>query len=414
MQPTELSEITSVSADAVQQPLVVALSDVQLRAAQKRRLVSAAAVFAGCVLSYLMLGALHATTDGLPWYLASGVLAVFFAHAVARPRSPMYYFSKVKVGEPLSLAETGAIAYLSAAVLLYAWVLMHEMMPAPPEPKVVNVVDIEFTSGRDFSNMESPLPGTEEAEELHKRQSDQLTAQGSITANKIAAVARKTEESSVDPKPHNKPVVKEPPKQPEKKSAAPLQTPLVAPHSEHQLAPKREEIADTLFVKPMPQLAARVAPSAKSSSTGRPSQQPLLEEVQPPEMVEMMENDGNTDSTSVFQVGGSTEGGKGASNDLSAYIKDLHHRIKNAWSPPRGQSRKARLLFRIRKDGRLAFLKITQTSGDSGTDEAAIKAITSAVKGHQLPPGYTLGYLDVQYTFNYTADEIKELTVNPQ
>jgi outer membrane biosynthesis protein TonB len=407
--------IVQDNATVLSQPLVVALTDGEARAVQMRRAASAAGVFGACVMWFLTLGRLQATTEGLPWYITSGLIAVVCAHNVARPRPTQFNFrGRTSLREPLSLMETWSIAYLSAALLLYAWVLMHALMPSPPPPKVVHVVDIQLTSPSDFANRNSPMPGSEEQPELHKRQTDRTTSQGSLTANKIAAVARKSEQSSVEPLPEKIEVKKEqaPPKQEQKKSAAPPSPQIIAANAQHAFSPKLEREEKQLFVKPMPVVqASQPCAPAKPATSGKPSQQPLFEEVQPPEMVEMLENDGATDATTVFESGGSSEGGKGAKNDLSTYIKELHKRIKYAWSPPRGQTRRAKVLFRVKKDGHLAFLKLVTSSGDTDTDEAAIKAVTSAVKSQSLPHTYNLPYLDVQYTFNYTADEIKE--VNP-
>lgn len=381
---------------AVSQPFVIS-SRVQTRADRLRNLLSAAAILLACALWYLALGKLQATTEGLPWYVTCGFIAICTALHAARAKQE-YFLTSVSscARRPLTLLESWAGTALTAAALLYAWVLLHSFLPAPVPPKVVQVVDIQLTSVKDFANRESPMPGTEEQSEMHKRQADKVTTQGAMVANKIATIARKSEQPT---KPH--PTPQQPPVQPENKDAAPDSSMIftVRP-AQKPVAPKREEIADKLFVKPTPRFVA---------ATSKPASQPVLEEVQPPEMVEMIENDGASEANSVFQSGGSSEGGKGAANDLSTYIKELHRRIKGYWSPPRGQSRRARILFRVRKNGQLAFLKLVASSGDSETDEAAIKAIMGAVKGRQLPENYSLPFLDVQYTFNYTADEMKEV-----
>lgn len=123
----------------------------------------------------------------------------------------------------------------------------------------------------------------------------------------------------------------------------------------------------------------------------------------------MIENDGAANSADVFEAGGRTTGGTGAPSPLSDYIKALHKRIKSLWSPPRGQSHRAAILFRIKPNGKLAFVKMVESSNDPETDEAAVKAVVGSVTGHALPPSFDAPYLDVQYTFNYTADELHEI-----
>jgi len=394
--------------------IVLALTESEVRRAQLRRSLSALAVFAGCIFWFLTLAILHATTEGLPWYVTSASISIVCALVVAQPRASRFYFRKDKALEPLSLMETWAIAYLGAAVALYAWVFLHSLMPPSKEPKLVQFVDIQLVSPTDFRDQKSPLPGSQEQDQLRKRQSDRITAQGALLAKQVAAVSRKRDQSKVEASANEKPVPQDvQPKPAQKTSSAPALTPLVSPSAERPLAPKQEKVSDRLFVKPMPRLVpVQSGTPTKSPLGGSPVQQPLFEEVQPPEMVEMIENDGAIEAAASFQSGGSSAGGKGAANALAVYIKELHRRIKQGWAPPRGQSRQAGILFRIKKDGRLSFLKLTTTSGDSDTDEAAIKAVMSAVKTHALPPGYTLPYLDVQYTFNYTADEIKEVNGN--
>lgn len=365
----ELSKAESAANEQVQ--IVVALSEAEITNARRRSGLSACAVFGACILWFLMLGKLQAATDGIPWYITSATIAVVFALVVTKRRVEQFRVRQLG-REPLSLFETWAIAYLAAAVLLYAWVLLHAMLPEPTERKPVQIVDIELVSPQDFADRESPLPGTEEQPELRKRQSDSITSQGTFAPQKVL------------------------PKRVPKAIPTP-QTPML------KVVPtKSSEVTDEtptkmLFVKPI-QLPAAV------------KEQPLFEEITPPEMVEMIENEGTTNATTVFQAGGKSVGGKGAANDLSAYIKELHRRIKSAWSPPRGQSRRAEILFRIKKDGRLAFIKVRATSGDPETDEAAMRAVTAAVRLDALPASSQLPYLDVQYSFNYIADEIKEMT----
>lgn len=357
--------------------IVVAVAPADLRRLQIRRAASAVAVLVGCALWYLTFARLHVAVEAMPWYLTCAFIAILCGLAVVR-QSGAQRWVLARVGfawrEPLSLLETWALTYCATAVLLYAWVLVHSLMPSQEAPRVVHVVDIQLEDGKDFADRKSPMPGTEEQAEMHKRRSDLHTVQGSFAKSKPASLARV-----------EKPILQQREK--------PVQQ-VVAPPP-----------------KPMPSAIPAPVPVAKASPVPpKPTKQFIMEEVQPPEMVEMIENDGVSDAARVFESGGSSIGGRGAANELSDYIKALHKRIKANWSPPRGQTREARILFRLRKDGRLAFLRVTSSSGDPETDEAAMKAVSAAAKtGKELPDDYAMPYLDVQYTFKYTADELKEV-----
>lgn len=137
---------------------------------------------------------------------------------------------------------------------------------------------------------------------------------------------------------------------------------------------------------------------------------PYISEVEPPELVELIENDGDKDAMHIFQPGGQSSGGKGAENDLSQYLKTLHKLIKSSWSPPQGTSRQTEVLFRLKRDGRLASIKITKSSQDQIIDESAIRAVVAAARNLKpLPKEYAAAYLDIAYTFRYNVNELKEL-----
>ena len=146
-----------------------------------------------------------------------------------------------------------------------------------------------------------------------------------------------------------------------------------------------------------------------SPSSAR-SDQPFLTEVRPLEMVELIENDGDSDGVNVFQRGGKSSGGKGAENDLSLYLKNLHKKIKSNWSPPRGFTRKVELIFRLKRDGHVAEIRVLKSSGEQSADKAAIKAIVLATKKPEtLPSDFPSNFLDVLYTFKYNVDELNEV-----
>lgn len=346
--------------------------------AERRRIASAAAALGASVLWYLMLERLHVAAEAMPWYVTSAAIAVACACVAMQGRGSGGQLVLVLRGgasaarRPLSLLETWAATYFLCALALYLWVVAHGAVAKIVPPRMVQVVDIQLESAKDFANRESPMPGTEEQPQMHQRKSDDRTVQGDFAKVKTASRA-KVDVTPVKVQPT--PVV--------------VRQPLVTP------------------VRPIPSPPVVPLPTAPKKMQKQPF---VMEEIQPPEMVEMIENDGEADAPVVFQSGGSSAGGKGAANELSTYIKELHKRIKAAWAPPRGQTRAARILFRIKRDGGLAFERVQQSSGDAETDEAALRAVTLAVKKLKaLPDDYALPFLDVEYTFKYTADELKEV-----
>jgi TonB family protein len=383
---------------------------------RSRALLAVASVLTGCGLWYSVFGKLGVSVEALPWYFTVATIGIVCGvsanRAMIERHAADFFQQRFKLREPLSLLETWAIAYLAAAAALYLWAIWQSYLPPSRLQHAVQFVEIRLVSDRDSTDRDSPLPATQEQALLHKRESDNRTQQGAMTAKNVRQIAQSGETVK-----HH-----EPGKDRERTAASKAveerakQTPSahvpVPTMPVSQPSPHVDQVAwghNMVLVKPassaMPSLAAtqRVASGRKSN------QQPLIEEVQPPELVEMVENDGQRENPNLFMSGGNSSGGMGAANDLTVYLKELHKRIKSLWTPPRGQSHTAAVLFRVRKDGRLAFIRLIRSSGSSETDDAAVKAIVGAIKGLQLPKTTELPYLDVQYTFNYTADELKEV-----
>lgn len=133
----------------------------------------------------------------------------------------------------------------------------------------------------------------------------------------------------------------------------------------------------------------------------------FMEEVPPAQLVEVRETDNSTPAT-FRSAANSTEAADNASL-LAEYLRELHRIIKAAWSPPRDTTRSTEILFRIKRSGELALVKVLRSSGDTDSDESAINAVTTAAPFKPLPAGYSLAGLDVDYTFNFTADRLTEV-----
>jgi colicin import membrane protein len=138
--------------------------------------------------------------------------------------------------------------------------------------------------------------------------------------------------------------------------------------------------------------------------------QPIeIEEVHPPQLMEVTDTDGET-GAELWQAGGRSSGGKGAPSLLNSYLKEIHKKLKRAWMPPGDRSSRAQILFRIRRDGSVAFLRLVKSSGDSEVDQSAIQAIRAAQPFGVLPKDYLPEALDVSYSFNFRADQLTEVT----
>lgn len=89
--------------------------------------------------------------------------------------------------------------------------------------------------------------------------------------------------------------------------------------------------------------------------------------------------------------------------DFAPYMADLQRRIKRAWFPPKHfESKRIVVEFKTLSDGTVKDLKLIQSSGDSLTDEYALRAVTSASPFPVLPTGAP-EEVSIQFTFDYNT-----------
>jgi len=325
-----------------------------------------------------------------------------------------------------------AISYLSAASLL---LLLLAQVPLDSFRKPVTfrqVVDIQLTSFADSVNQNELLPSTEPKQSQKKRSGEQadvinqennpsmasknrkeVRAPRNINAQKGGVKAPESRsEVSVPKQPGRVPVTKSgirPPTQPAFFIAQ--KPPPDAAQENSQSVPKNfpwrqySSLPQPVEIQPF---GARVqnASTAKASNVAAAID---FEEVQPPQLLEITDNDGEV-GAELWQAGGRSSGGKGAPSSLVAYLKEIHKKLKRTWTPPSGSSRHAQILFRLRRDGSTATVKLILSSGDPEVDRSALKAIQAAAPFGSLPKDYLPEYLDVRYVFNYRADELREVT----
>lgn len=366
-----------------------------------------------CAVWLVTLGRLDVGKEGLPWYLA----ILFCAITAVRFLKPESGFAQIlgapRHKEPVKLRESLSVCYFIAAIGLYGSAVYSLLHPYKA-PNTVQVVDIQLLSPQDYENNHSILAGTKPEEALRKRVADTVSQMGSLNQPKVApAVQQNPKKDLHTPHPDVKVVnsngkseVKQEDEKVSKIVKAPAEQarPLELNTTSPLMIPTgwKTKVIDPQFVS--------VAAKAASSSRRESENQPYISEVQPPELVELVENDGDLDAMHVFQKGGKSTGGKGADNELSNYLKELHKRIKNGWNPPTGNTSSVQLTFRLKKDGHLAFIRVSRSSGDKQLDDSAIKAVvTASTKAQPLPADYAPKYLDVQYNFKYNVDELQEV-----
>ena len=287
-------------------------------------------------------------------------------------------------------------------------------------------IDIELVSNNDFQNKQEILPSTTPKLSLGHRSSPiNSTSQHNDT---IASISPDAATRSVTSKSHQ--------------TVEPVGAQHARPLSESVRKDKGKGIKDPVDAVPfviyqapnrkqseLKQNYVRYSILANDQTTNRvlPLSAPLtllpnksfakpkestadlaLEEVEPPQLTEIKDNDGDN-SKELWQDGGHSAQGYGTPSSLTNYLQELHKKLKHTWSPPSGSIRHIKVLFRLTRDGDLASLQLTTSSGDNSADNSALAAISKAAPFGKLPKDFPGKFLDLVYTFNYTADELKEM-----
>lgn len=92
-----------------------------------------------------------------------------------------------------------------------------------------------------------------------------------------------------------------------------------------------------------------------------------------------------------------------AEPNFGPYMAELQRRIKRAWFPPKGPaSKRVVVVFKIHTRGEMSHLRIEQSSGNSDTDNAALKAVENAAPFAHLPAN-SPDDVDIQFTFDYNV-----------
>jgi TonB family protein len=88
--------------------------------------------------------------------------------------------------------------------------------------------------------------------------------------------------------------------------------------------------------------------------------------------------------------------------DFGQYMADLQRRIRRAWLPPhQPDNRQVLVVFKIHRNGEMSNLRLSQSSGNAASDQAAMAAVERAVPFRPLPDACPEDEVDIQFTFDY-------------
>jgi TonB family protein len=256
--------------------------------------------------------------------------------------------------------------------------------------KLTQLIDIELVSQADFKDKKNLLPASVPKPSLAKKTSPVRQSKGQLFTDPVFVIRAGSSENK------QKEVVEE-------EQAKPVGS--IAMVLDKNDLSSRYMPLSVPFSKTYSPMSVKSAHGKKDGKSGLAMD---MEEVKPPELVEVTENEGDNSSNS-WQDGGSSNQGTGISSSLTEYLKDLHRKLKHAWSPPPGTVHHIKVIFRLDTNGSLVSTKLIQSSGNSVADDSAVAAIKKAAPFGELPGDYPHEFLDLAYTFNYTTDELSEI-----
>jgi TonB family protein len=89
----------------------------------------------------------------------------------------------------------------------------------------------------------------------------------------------------------------------------------------------------------------------------------------------------------------------------SAYLAMIRNKIGSRWVPPPGMETgglvRAKLYFRIHRDGQISAQRLESSSGHAFFDQTTMRALLAATPLPPLPGEYTDSYLGVHFGFEY-------------
>lgn len=341
------------------------------------------------------------SVEVLPWcavLMFSAILSL--SSYLSRRQVNIFELLNLAGNGPVTFNQSFAFSYLSFsfAIWLSLW-FFHGVQLKETQIVKRQVVDIELVSDKDFADKKEILPGSVEKPSLKSHKNDAEFTQRSPlpqTSRQPSAISKSAINSAAGAISAGK----------TQQQSNSLKDRAAQP--QRQVTEHQTEKYIISVAEPPKATHGAPAPATTPGDVKSRSRQAVLEEVAPPEMVEITDSQGDNGSET-YQPGGHSSGGQGKKILLVNYLKELHRRIKHAWRPPAGEERSAEILFRIRRNGTLASIKLVTSSGDSDSDGSAMHAIAACSPFKALPADYPAGYLDLLYTFNYSVDELSEV-----
>ena len=117
---------------------------------------------------------------------------------------------------------------------------------------------------------------------------------------------------------------------------------------------------------------------------------------------------------SQFSMNGATQGGMGFSGPgggdfagrFPAYVDAVRNRISSNWmqstiDPTVRWAPRAQFTFQVLRDGTLANVQLTQSSGNRSVDNSALRAILSSSPMSSLPSNYSGNSVTVEFWFEF-------------
>jgi periplasmic protein TonB len=177
--------------------------------------------------------------------------------------------------------------------------------------------------------------------------------------------------------------------------------------SEPQPKPKEVETE----TKKIPEFAKEKAPHYVT----RPSK--ILEDKTPPPANAVPYGGGGSPAmpySSQFTMSGATQGGMGFSGPgggdftgrFPSYVDGVRNRISSNWlqstvDPSVRWAPRAQFTFQVLRDGTVANVQMTQSSGNRSVDNSALRAILSSSPMSPLPSGYSGNSVTVEFWFEF-------------
>ncbi len=259
------------------------------------------------------------------------------------------------------------------------------------------VVDIELVSNTDFQDKQDLLPATKPKPALAKKTSPVVESRGELFTPPVFVIRAPGNENG------------------SKTQTPERQKQLEQDHQDksYNLVSSSKSLIDVTdlanrYVPLTVPFSAIPVKSKKNKHIEKSDNYLNIEEVKPPELVEIKENEGDN-SNDIWQSGGRSSQGAGSPSSLAEYLKDLHRKLKHYWTPPSGAVHHIKVVFRLAKDGSLLSCRLINSSGNTMADNSALEAIKDAAPFGKLPTDYSQPFLDLAYTFNYTTDELTEI-----